>query len=75
MTPLARKLDLVEDTHVEDGVDLLERVAGQNELVFRPHAMPKKRSKYCSSSVQIFDKIIQRDLRLQKKHSTRTPRD
>ena len=35
MTPLTRKLDLVEDAHVEDGVDLLEREAGQNELVFQ----------------------------------------
>ena len=33
MTLLARKLDLVEDTHLEDGTDLLEQVAGQNELV------------------------------------------
>ena len=28
-------LDLVEYTHLEDRVDLLERVAGQNELVFQ----------------------------------------
>ena len=35
MTPLARKLDLVEDTHLEDGTDLLEWVACQNELVFQ----------------------------------------
>ena len=35
MTSFARMLDLVEDTNVEDRVDLLERVAGQNELVFQ----------------------------------------
>ena len=35
MTPLARNLDLVEDAHVEDGVDLLEWEAGQNEPVFQ----------------------------------------
>ena len=35
VTPLARKLDLVIDTHVEGGFYLLERVAGQNKLVFQ----------------------------------------
>ena len=29
MTPLASKLDLVQDAHVEDRVDLLKRIAGQ----------------------------------------------
>ena len=28
-------LDRVENTHVEDRVDLLEQVTGQNELVFQ----------------------------------------
>ena len=30
MTPLACKLDLVQDAHVEDRVDLLKRIAGQD---------------------------------------------
>ena len=75
MTPLARKLDLVEDTHLEDGTHLLEWVAGQNELVFQTTRDAEEESKYCSASVHFFEKILQRDTRLQRKHTTMTPRD